>query len=648
LQSILDNTPETVYLQDLDGRYLFVNRRFQELAGRAREDLIGKTVFDVTRKDLAEIAQGHHRTVLNSPGPVELEETVIHPDGPHTHLSVKFAVRDAGGRVYGTAGVSTDISERIRAEAALQTAKDELEMRVVERTAELASSSMALRASEARMRAVLDSAHSAVVVMDSAGKITDWNKQAERLFGWSHSEVLGQSLSATIIPPRYRDDHERGMRRYLETGEGPVLNRLIELNALRRDGTEFPAEISISVLKAGNVVTFCGFITDITERKRAEERFRSVVESSPNAIVLVNREGKITMVNVQTEKLFGYPRTELVDHPIEKLVPERFRAEHPGHRGGFFAHPSTRAMGAGRDLFGLHKDGHEIPVEIGLNPMETNEGRFVLASIIDITERKRAEKEIRELNATLEQRVGERTAELARSNQELEAVNKELEAFSYSVSHDLRAPLRHVSGFTELLKETCSSSLDDEGKRYLSIILEAGRHMGTLIDDLLLFCRMGRTELCRVTVSMSELVGEVVRDMEHDLAGRNIAWEIGSLPEVIGDRAMLKQVWVNLLSNAVKYSRHRKRAEIKIASRKNGDGDWEFSVQDNGAGFDMKYAGKLFGVFQRLHQTEEFEGTGIGLANVQRIVLRHGGRVRAEGEVDAGATFYFSLPDTKK
>jgi light-regulated signal transduction histidine kinase (bacteriophytochrome) len=227
-------------------------------------------------------------------------------------------------------------------------------------------------------------------------------------------------------------------------------------------------------------------------------------------------------------------------------------------------------------------------------------------------------------------------------------VNKELEAFSYSVSHDLRAPLRHISGFAELLGQTCQPNLDDAAKRYLRIISDAAAQMGTLIDDLLVFSRMGRAEMRRVTVSMNDLVDEVVREMDHDLAGRNIAWEIGALPEVTGDRAMLKQVWVNLLSNAVKYSRHREQATIKVASRKNDHGDWEIFVQDNGAGFDMRYAGKLFGVFQRLHQAEEFEGTGIGLANVQRIVLRHGGRVWAEGKVNEGATFYFSLPNNNK
>jgi len=280
-------------------------------------------------------------------------------------------------------------------------------------------------------------------------------------------------------------------------------------------------------------------------------------------------------------------------------------------------------------------DGSRVVVASRWSLRRDEQGRplAILETNNDVTDRKRREEENRKLNVEL----GKRSAEL-------EASNKELEAFAYSISHDLRAPLRHVVGYTELLQKHADSTLDEKSRRYMTTIMDSAKRMGNLIDDLLSFSRIARTETRRTTVSLEQLVKEVRDEMQPETSGRDIAWRIGALPDLYGDRSMLRLALVNLISNAVKFTRKRPRAEIEIGSLERSDAVTVF-VKDNGVGFDMKYVNKLFGVFQRLHRPEAFEGTGIGLATVQRIIHRHGGRVWAEAFVDRGATFFISIPD---
>jgi PAS domain S-box-containing protein len=308
--------------------------------------------------------------------------------------------------------------------------------------------------------------------------------------------------------------------------------------------------------------------------------------------------------------------------PLEEINAELLRT---GRWEGELVHTrgdGTKVITASR--WALQRENSGNPVAV----LETNN---------DISERKRAEEEIRKLNAELEQRVTERTAEL-------KATNKELEAFAYSISHDLRAPLRHMAGYAELLQKNASSVLDEKSRRYMTMILESAKRMGDLIDDLLAFSRIGRAETKKTKVSLEQLVKEVLSEVRPETDGRNMDWKIGALPNLYGDRAMLRLALVNLVSNAVKFTCKRPQPEIEIGCVDGKENDIVVFIRDNGVGFDMKYVNKLFGVFQRLHRAEEFEGTGIGLATVQRIIHRHGGRVWAEGLVDRGATFYFSVP----
>ena len=390
-----------------------------------------------------------------------------------------------------------------------------------------------------------------------------------------------------------------------------------------------------------------GSARDLTERRRVEqtllksqEMFEGLFECSPDAIILVNRVGCIVRVNAQIEALFGYARDELIGQNLDVLMPERYRVRHGGHLADYFAAPRLRLIDSGLELFGVRKGGIEFPAEIMLSALETDEGIHALAVIRDITSRKQAAEHIQELNEELKQR-----AEL------LQTTNKELESFSYSVSHDLRAPLRHIHGFVELLQQSPAIRGDEECLRQMGVISRAAKEMGRLIDDLLAFSRTGRSEMHLVKVDLAEMVAQIIHDRSVEYNGRRVTWDVKPLDNVAGDPGLLRLVWTNLLDNALKYTRRCEETKIEIGQfSRNGGGpssrEVVFYVRDNGVGFDMRYASKLFGVFQRLHRAEDFEGTGIGLANVQRIIHRHGGKVWAESQQHAGATFYFSLPIT--
>lgn len=595
---LLDLTHDAISVRSMDNKIHYWNRAAERLYGWQKEEVRGKTTHALfqTRfpKPLAEIDAD-----LLSNGSWEGELIHRRRDGSEITVSSRWALRtDTNGRPLSILESNRDVTQRKR--------------------------------EEEKFRNLLESAPDAIVIVNRTGRIQLVNAQTEKLFGYSREELIGQQVEI-LVPNRFQGVHDTHRKQYSRDPRVRSMGLGLDLYGRRKDGSEFPVEISLSPLETGEGTLISSSIRDITERKRAESMFRDLLESAPDAMVIVDSKGQIVLANAQTEKLFGYPRQEILGQTVEILVPERFRASHPAQRAAFFEAPRTRSKGGGLELFGRRRDGTEFPAEISLSPLTTKEGVLVSSAIRDVTDRRLAEEAL-ERNRT----------ELLRSNADLAAAYKELESFSYSVSHDLRAPLRHIDGFARILKDEYSAELSAEASRYLDRVIAAANHMGRLVDDLLNLARIGRKQITRQRTKLDQVVREAITDLPPETAQRHIEWHIEPLPEMDCDPGLIRLVFTNLLSNAVKFTRTRQPAVIEVGTRES-DGITTLFVRDNGVGFDLKYADKLFGVFQRLHRQEDFEGTGVGLATVHRIIHRHGGEIRAESQPDQGATFFFTL-----
>lgn len=532
------------------------------------------------------------------------------------------------------------------------SANQALERRDAELGEKLAQSIDAQLVSGARLAGIVDSAMDAIISIDSEQRILLFNTAAESLFRCSAAEVVGSGLER-FLPAAARSAHKSYVQSFGKTGvTSRSMRSLGTLTAVRADGEEFPIEASISQVEVGGQKVFTVILRDISERLRAEaeilereNRLKAVIESLAEGVVISTLEGRLIHWNKAAREMHEIAADEDLERHMEEFQ-NFFRLETlNGEVLPFEKWPMNRVL-AGESLRDqqlrvsrLDRDWCRVISYGGDLIDEGNGPRTALLSLTDISSEKRAQDELSQLNQELERRVVERTGQL-------EQANKELEAFSYSVSHDLRAPLRAVDGYSRALIEDYGDALPDEGKRYLGTIRAGAQRMGCLIDDLLAFSRLNRSALSKEQVHADRLVRLSLEELSSQMEGRDIEVKVDDLPTCWGDPALLSQVWVNLLSNAIKYTRLRDKALIEIEGRCEGS-ESVYSVRDNGTGFDMRYVEKLFGVFQRLHRVEEFEGTGVGLAIVERIVRRHGGKVWAQGVPDQGACFFFAIPKAK-
>ena len=515
---------------------------------------------------------------------------------------------------------------RIKMEEKLRQLNAELEQRVSERTAEL-------RAASLYARSLIEASLDPLVTISHEGKITDVNRATEQVTGRLRQELIGTDFSDYFTAP---DAAREGYRRVLT--EGQVRDYPLTIRHASGRTTEVLYNAAVYCNEAGEAQGVFAAARDITDRKRAEEdlmaerkRLYDVLDTLPVYVILLTQDYHVNFANLYFEERFGqsngrrcfeylFDQTEPCE-TCETYAVLKTKAPHHWEWTG----PDSRNY----DIFDFpftDADGSNIIMEVG----------------IDITERKKAEDALRKSHEELELRIDERTQELKQRTSQLEAANRDLESFSYSVSHDLRAPLRAIDGFSNMLVRDLKDRLDGEGMRKFNVVRDNALRMQQLIDDLLSFSRLGRQAMSLSAIDMQSLVHEAWEECLALNPDRRMELKIESLPPACGDRSLIRQVVANLLSNAVKYTRLKDSGSVRVGGElKNGES--VYCVQDNGAGFNMKYYHKLFGVFQRLHGSE-FEGTGIGLAIVSRIIRRHGGRVWAEGKVGKGATFYFTLP----
>lgn len=583
---IVESSNDAIIATELNGSILSWNEGAEKLYGFQAAEILGSSIASLIpaqgKKEISQfLAKIKEGIKLAHFGTVHLKK-----DGAEIKVSASLSpIKDSTGRVVAAAFILRSIPF--------------------------------VRQEQKKFELAVEAAPNGMLMIDGSGRMKLVNAQIEHMFGYSREALLGQPVEI-LVPMRFRKEHPGYRKEFFKDPQARLMGAGRDLYGLRSDGIEFPVEIGLNPLITEEGSFVLASVVDITERKKEQEKFRLAMEATPAGVLMVNEMGEIELANQQILHMFKYRKEDLIGQKVEVLIPERFRQSHPKYRNVYFMKPQTRPMGTGRDLYGLRSDGSEFPVEIGLNPLTTDTGPFVLASVIDITGRKLAEDMIKKSN-------------------------EELERFAYVVSHDLKAPLRGIATVSEWIVEEYQDKLDDKGKNYLGLLDNRVKLLQALIDGILEYSRIGRMREEPEKINLNKMVKEIISAL---MPPESFHIKIEKqLPLIYAEKIHIYQLFQNIISNAIKYN-DKKEGIIKIGVNERPKA-WEFFVKDNGIGIEEQYKNKIFELFQTLENKEKYHSTGVGLTLAKKIVELYNGSIWFNSKIGKGTTFYFTLNKEK-